>query len=90
MKGVKKPTVCMGCKYFVDEHTSLFRGQCKYSDVKGRSRLVVEYKNGGYKEDSCCCYEVKKRGRKKKTDDNGLDVHEEDYQECHGLTEGRK
>lgn len=72
MKGEKKDGVCKGCRYFRDEATSIFRGQCDYLSEVGKSRLVVERNNGGYKEDSCCCYEEKKRGRKKKNDS----VHE--------------
>lgn len=59
---VKKESVCSGCKYFqkVSGTMSLYN-ICKYMDMTGRSRLKIEYENGGYKEDSCVCYEKKVR-----------------------------
>lgn len=56
-KGTKKAGVCNGCKYaFKKPGIEL----CYYMEMEGRSRLKVEYENGGYKEDSCVCYTKKK------------------------------
>lgn len=65
---VKKESVCNGCKYYqkVSGTMSLYN-ICTYMDATGKSRLKVEYDNGGYKEDSCVCYEKEKahKGRSK-------------------------
>ena len=65
---VKKESVCRGCKYHQKiSGTMSIPNLCRYMDMTGRSRLKVEYDNGGYKEDSCVCYEKGKahRGRSK-------------------------
>ena len=67
MKGVKKASVCKGCKYLINHHTySSFNNTCDYMTQTGQSRLKIEMKNGGFKTDSCVCYEKKQgRGRRK-------------------------
>lgn len=59
---MKNKGVCKGCKY----HTTARResdNRCDYLAMTGRSRLLVEERNGGYKEDSCVCYESRKGKR---------------------------
>lgn len=63
---MKNAGVCNGCKYHITRTTYHdLKGGCNYMNVTGHSRLVVEEKNGGYKDDSCICYEVKTRRRRK-------------------------
>ena len=65
MRGVKKQSVCKGCRYYIDKSPA--KGQCGYMEATKQSRLKVELENGGYKEDSCVCYEKKQgKGRKRK------------------------
>lgn len=63
-KGLKKAGVCKDCKYYIkySPTTSLY-GICDYLEQTGGSRLVKEYENGGYQEDSCVCFK-KKDGKK--------------------------
>ena len=60
---MKNKDVCIGCKYHVKTCTKVvFKNICDYAEMTGKSRLVKEMQNGGYKEDSCICYE---KGRRK-------------------------
>lgn len=64
---MKNPKVCKGCKYRMRAQSGEFKNVCNYIEITGRSRLVVERENGGYKTDSCICYEAgtRKRGGKR-------------------------
>ena len=58
---IKNKSVCKGCKYVRENtHDSLEKHTCIYCIVNGKSRLLIEQKNGGYKKDSCICYEAGK------------------------------
>jgi hypothetical protein len=64
---MKDKGVCDGCKYHIVKDRSLsrqFDDTCQYLDVEGKSRLMVEMNNGGYRTDSCCCYEAGKTVRR--------------------------
>lgn len=61
MKDVK---VCKGCKYYMSE-TRGNKSFCNFMTMAGRSRLVIEENNGGYKEDSCICFEPRPRRKSK-------------------------
>lgn len=65
---MKDPNVCKGCKHLtIRKSASDLKRCCDYMEHTGRSRLVIERENGGYKTDSCICYEAgsaKRRGRK--------------------------
>lgn len=64
---MKNPGVCKGCKYFLARTWAPdLRNICNYIEVEGRSRLVVERENGGYKTDSCICYEAGTRKRRRR------------------------
>jgi hypothetical protein len=55
---MKDKGVCDGCKYRVTIAANVFlKNTCDYSGVTGKSRLVKEIENGGYKTDSCICYD---------------------------------
>jgi hypothetical protein len=55
---MKNRKVCRGCKYHVAKsYSQPYNGTCNYCLAEGRSRLMIERKNGGYKTDSCVCYE---------------------------------
>jgi len=65
---VKDKGVCDGCKYLIPSnygYTEL-QSACDYAEMTGKSRLVIELKNGGYRSDSCPCYDKGKRGRGRK------------------------
>ena len=51
---MKNEGVCDGCKYHNTYNTETSAGYgCSYLEKEGSSRLVIEMKNGGYKQDSC-------------------------------------
>ena len=54
---VKDKGVCEGCEYFITyDQLNAFVGTCDYATLTGKSRLVKEMENGGFKKDSCICY----------------------------------
>lgn len=54
---MKNEGVCDGCKYHNTYNTETSAGYgCSYLEKEGSSRLVIEMKNGGYKQNSCICY----------------------------------
>jgi len=65
---VKKKSVCNGCKYLIPSNYtySELQNACDYAEMTGKSRLMIEMENGGYRKDSCPCYEKGNRGRGKK------------------------
>lgn len=63
---MKKPSVCKGCKYRMGRQNSDLKDVCNYIEITGRSRLVIERENGGYKTDSCICYEAGEKKRRGK------------------------
>lgn len=59
---MKKKGVCNGCRYQVTyKNNNSFAFNCDYCEMTGRSRLVKEREEGGYKKDSCVCYEKRKK-----------------------------
>ena len=65
---MKKNGVCKGCKHRVTKSwcAAAFNNTCNYLENTGKSRLVIERENGGYKTDSCICYEAGPRMRRRK------------------------
>lgn len=65
---MKQPNVCKGCKHLINRKNATdLKRFCDYMENTGKSRLVIEMQNGGYKTDSCICYEegiAKRRKRK--------------------------
>lgn len=61
---MKDTKVCKGCRYYMAEGMGE-KSFCNFLTMTGKSRLVLEEKNGGYKEDSCICYKPKPKGRRK-------------------------
>ena len=57
---MKEKGVCNGCKYHLAKFENL-KDLCNYCEMTGRSRLVIERENGGYKKESCICYEAARR-----------------------------
>ena len=55
---MKNKGVCKGCRYHRVTTPDVYeKNTCCYCLVNGKSRLVIEMNNGGYKKDSCICYE---------------------------------
>lgn len=67
---MKNIGVCKGCRHRATQSwIAALKNTCNYLENTGKSRLVIERENGGYKTDSCICYEAgprRRRGKKPK------------------------
>lgn len=66
---MKDKGVCKGCVYNIppSAYSKEQRNGCNFCDLTGKSRLVIERKNGVEgRNDICICYKEKKRTKIKR------------------------